>query len=269
MRWLALLVLFGCSKEPPPPAPTPSPPAAPPADAAPPGLRTQVFAEGIGTDQLPLTISVETLGGIASPVLARGTTLPAHFSDVFSTMADDQVSVEVHVTAGERPLAADNISLGKFQIVGIPPAPRAVPQIDVELEIDERGLLTATATDRATNTSRTMRITGTPSAPLDRAAIDAALASATAHHAADVVSSTRIHAHIDLEQLRIATQRTLEEAGGKLSADLRARIVKALASAARVNADWAKGDTKAIIAETEKLRAVAHEMSTTLYGATR
>lgn len=264
MPWALLMFLVACSKDAAPPPPAPAP-VSPPVDAGTPGIRAKVFADS--ASELPLSIAIETLGGISTVVLAKGTVLPAHFSDVFSTMADDQPSVEVHITAGERPFAKDNKSLGKFQVYGLPPAPRGVPQIDVDLDIDATGVLTVTATDRATGTSRSMRITGDSTGPLARAGIEQSLRDAVANHDLDVTNSTRVHAHIDLEQLRIGTRRTLAEAGDKVPAKLRVRIEAALASADRVNADWAKGDAKTIVAETEKLRAVAHEMSTKLYGS--
>ncbi len=194
MRWLALAVVAACSKEPPPPTPDPGIPLVPPVpivEVPPvePGLRTQVFAADVKATELPLSIGIETIGGEASIVIARGTKLPATFADRFSTGSDDQPSVEIALTLGERRFARDNIALGKFQIYDIPPAPRGTPMIDVSITIDESGVLEARAMDRATKTSRSMRMTQDPPPPIDRAAIDAALADAEKHRASDEAAS--------------------------------------------------------------------------------
>jgi molecular chaperone DnaK len=267
MRWLPILLVAACSKEPPPPTPDPGIPLVPPvaiADAPPvePGLRTQIFASDINVTQMPLSISIETLGGVASIVIPRGTKLPATFADMFSTSADDQVSVEVALALGERAFARDNISVGKFQIYDIPPAPRATPQIDVSIIVDERGMLEARAVDRATGTSRSMRMTREPPPPIDRTGIDAALAAASSHRAADEAARTRVNSHIQLQTLRIGTKRSLDEKGDKVPAALRARVETALASAEKVNADWETGTAATVIAEAGRLQAVAHELAT-------
>lgn len=271
MRWLSILLVASCSKEPPPPTPDPGIPLVPPVPIAgaalvEPGLRTQIFALDVKVTEMPLSLSIETLGGVATVLIPRGTKLPARFTDTFSTASDDQASVEVALALGERAFASDNISAGKFQIYDIPPAPRGLPQIDVSIVIDAAGMLEARAVDRATNTSRSMRMTGEPSAPITRAGIDGALAAAETHRSADEANDARVKAHLHLEVLRIGTRRTLDESGDKVPAALRARVETALASADKVNADRALGTAASIDAEAERLRAVAHELSTKVYG---
>ena len=121
-------------------------------------------------DVTPLTLSIETLGGVATPLIDRNTTIPTRKSQVFSTAADSQTQVEIHVTQGERPMAADNKSLGKFILDGIPPAPRGVPQIEVTFDINADGILNVTAKDKATGREQAMQII--PSSGLQDAEID-------------------------------------------------------------------------------------------------
>src|SRR6476659_5268045 len=109
-------------------------------------------------DVTPLSLAIETLGGVATVLIPRNTTIPTRKSETFSTAADNQTSVEVHVTQGERPMAKDNKQLGKFQLTGIPPAPRGVPQIEVTFDIDANGILHVTAKDKATGSERSIRI---------------------------------------------------------------------------------------------------------------
>ncbi len=110
-------------------------------------------------DVTPLTLSVETLGGVATPLIERNTTIPTRKSQVFSTASDSQTQVEIHVLQGERPMAADNKSLGKFILDGIPPAPRGIPQVEVTFDIDANGILKVTAQDKATSRSQHITIT--------------------------------------------------------------------------------------------------------------
>src|SRR5204863_3147887 len=109
-------------------------------------------------DVTPLSLAIETLGGVATVMIARNTTIPTRKTEVFSTAADNQTTVEVHVVQGERPMARDNKTLGKFQLTGIPPAPRGVPQVEVVFDIDANGILHVTAKDKATNAERQIKI---------------------------------------------------------------------------------------------------------------
>src|SRR5207248_1508871 len=133
-------------------------------------------------DVTPLTLSIETLGGVATPLIPRNTTIPTKKSEVFSTAADGQTSVEVHVLQGERPMARDNKTLGRFHLDGIPPAPRGVPQIEATFDIDANGIVHVMAKDRATGKEN--KITITASSGLSKEDVDRAVKEAEAHKAA-------------------------------------------------------------------------------------
>ena len=137
-------------------------------------------------DVTPLSLAIETLGGVATVLIPRNTTIPTRKSETFSTAADNQTSVEVHVTQGERPMAKDNKTLGKFQLTGIPPAPRGVPQIEVTFDIDANGILNVAAKDKATGAERTIRIEA--SSGLTEADIKRAVEDAAQHEAEDKVA---------------------------------------------------------------------------------
>lgn len=134
-------------------------------------------------DVTPLTLGVETLGGVATPMIERNTTIPTRKTQVYSTASDGQTQVEIHVVQGERPMAADNKSLGKFALDGIPPAPRGVPQIEVTFDIDANGILSVSAQDKATG--RKQHITITASSGLKESEIDAMIREAEQHAAED------------------------------------------------------------------------------------
>ena len=124
------------------------------------GVLTGETKDVVLLDVTPLTLGVETLGGVMTPLIPRNTTIPTSKSEVFSTAQDNQTQVEIHILQGERPLARDNKSLGRFILEGIPPAPRGVPQIEVAFDIDANGILTVTAKDKATGKTQSIKITG-------------------------------------------------------------------------------------------------------------
>jgi len=155
---LLVLAVLGCSQRTKEAPPTPAPAPVAPAPAADHGARTRIFGHDVPTDTLAGSIAIETIGGAATVIFPRGSRLPVEFRDVFSTANDDQTSVELHIVQGERPFARDNRSLGKFQLTGIPPAPRGVPQIEVTFAIDATGVLTVSAKDLATGAYREVRI---------------------------------------------------------------------------------------------------------------
>src|SRR5581483_3527954 len=165
-------------------------------------------------DVTPLSLGVETLGGAMTVLIPRNTTIPAKKSETFTTAADNQTAVEVHVLQGERPLAKDNRTLGRFHLVGIAPAPRGIPQIEVTFDIDANGILNVSARDTAT--VKQQQITITASSGLAKEEIDRMVKDAEAHAAEDARRREAIEAHNRLDALVYSTERTLGERGGTL-----------------------------------------------------
>lgn len=167
-------------------------------------------------DVTPLTLGIETLGGVATPLIERNTTIPTSKSQVFSTAANNQTSVEIHVFQGERPLAADNKSLGRFILDGIPPAPRGVPQVEVIFDIDANGILTVTAKDKATSKAQHITISG--SSNLSKEEIERMKKEAEMHAAEDRKRRELVEARNQADQLIQVVEKTLKDAGDKVDA---------------------------------------------------
>jgi molecular chaperone DnaK len=165
-------------------------------------------------DVTPLTLSIETLGGVSTPLIERNTTIPTKRSQVFSTAADGQTQVEIHVLQGERPMASDNKSLGKFILDGIPPAPRGVPQIEVTFDIDANGILNVNARDKATGREQAMQIM--PSSGLKDTEIDRMVHEAEEHAAEDARVKERIESHNQLDNAIYAAEKFIKDNGDKL-----------------------------------------------------
>ena len=170
-------------------------------------------------DVTPLTLSVETLGAVATPLIERNTTVPTRKSQIFSTAADNQTQVEIHVLQGERPMAADNKSLGKFNLDGIPAAPRGLPQIEVTFDIDANGILNVTAQDKATG--RSQNITITASSGLSEEEIEKMRKNAEAHAAEDLKRKESVEVRNQADNLAYTTEKTIKEYGDKLPEDLK------------------------------------------------
>ncbi len=166
-------------------------------------------------DVTPLTLSIETLGGVATPMIERNTTIPASKSQVFSTAADNQTQVEVHVLQGERPMSADNKSLGRFILDGIPPAPRGVPQIEVTFDIDANGILNVTAKDKATSKEQKITIQG--STGLEKEEVEKMTKEAEKHAEEDKSQKELIEAKNQADNLCFVAEKTLKDAGDKVS----------------------------------------------------
>ncbi|HPS32649.1 MAG TPA: molecular chaperone DnaK [Anaerolineaceae bacterium] len=177
-------------------------------------------------DVTPLTLSIETLGGIATPLIKRNTTIPTRESQVFSTASDSQTQVEIHVLQGERPMAADNKSLGKFSLDGIPPAPRGVPQIEVIFDINANGILEVTAKDRATG--RSQNITITASSGLSEAEVEKMRREAEAHADEDQKRRDLIEARNTADNAVYSSEKTLRDLGEKVPADIKAKVEAAV-----------------------------------------
>lgn len=170
-------------------------------------------------DVTPLTLGIETLGGVATPVIERNTTIPTSKSQVFSTAADNQTSVEIHIVQGERPLAADNKSLGRFVLDGIPPAPRGVPQIEVSFDLDANGILNVKATDKASNKEQKITITG--SSGLTDEEIKKMQEEAEKFAEEDKKKKETIELKNNAESLVYQTEKTLKDAGDKVSDEIK------------------------------------------------
>jgi len=168
-------------------------------------------------DVTPLTLGIETLGGVMTPMIERNTTVPTSKKNVFSTAADNQTQVEIHVLQGERPMAADNKSLGRFILDGIPPAPRGVPQIEVTFDIDANGILNVTAKDKATNKEQKITIKG--STELTDEEVEKMKKDAEAHAEEDKLKKERIEKRNTAEQLVFTAEKTLKDAGDKVKAE--------------------------------------------------
>jgi molecular chaperone DnaK len=180
-------------------------------------------------DVTPLTLSIETLGGVATPMIPRNTTIPTKKTETFSTAADNQTSVEVHVLQGERPMANQNRTLGKFHLTGIPPAPRGLPQIEVTFDIDANGILNVTAKDNATG--KDQKITITSSSGLSKEEVERMAKDAEAHSAEDKAQRETIDAKNQLDSMVYQIDKMLREQGDKVAGSDRGEIENALADA--------------------------------------
>jgi molecular chaperone DnaK len=177
-------------------------------------------------DVTPLTLGIETLGSVSTPLINRNTTIPTSKSQVFSTAADNQTQVEINVLQGERPMAADNKSLGRFVLDGIPPAPRGVPQIEVTFDIDANGILNVKAQDKATGKEQSIKITG--STGLSKDEVEKMTKEAEAHAAEDTDKKEKVEVRNQADSLIFTTEKTLREGGDKVNADLKKEVEEKL-----------------------------------------
>ncbi len=211
-------------------------------------------------DVTPLTLGIETLGGVRTALIDRNTTIPVKKSQIFSTAADNQTSVDIHVLQGERPMAADNISLGRFVLVGIPMAPRGMPQIDVTFDIDSNGILHVTAKDLGTGKSQDMTI----SAPLKMSEdeIDRKIKEAEEHAKEDERRKELIEARNQADSLVYTTEKTISELGEKVPEDQKVRAEDAIK---KLNDAIKTDDVTTIKSATEELTKEMHALSQILY----
>jgi len=213
-------------------------------------------------DVTPLSLGVETLGGVMTKLIEKNTTIPTSKKEIFSTASDNQTSVTIHVLQGEREFAADNRTLGRFDLTDIPPAPRGMPQIEVEFAIDANGIMNVSATDKATGKSQHIEITG--SSGLDKGEIDRMKREADEHAAEDKARREVIDLKNQAEQLVHATKKSLEEHGDKISSETRGNIESAVSNLE----DKAKGDDKAAIeAAMKQLSDASMELGKAVYEA--
>jgi len=213
-------------------------------------------------DVTPLTLAIETLGGVATPMIPRNTTIPTRKTETFSTAADSQTSVEVHVLQGERPMAAQNRTLGKFHLTGIPPAPRGVPQIEVTFDIDANGILNVTAKDNATG--KDQKITITSSSGLSKEEVDRMAKDADAHSAEDKAQREAIEAKNQLDSMVYQIEKMLREQGDKISGSERGDVENALADAKKA---LESGEKAAMDRARENLTKASHKLAEQMYKA--
>jgi molecular chaperone DnaK len=212
-------------------------------------------------DVTPLSLGIETLGGVMTTMIPRNTTIPTRKSETFTTAADNQPSVEVHVLQGERKMAGDNRTLGKFSLVGIPPAPRGVPQIEVIFDIDANGIVNVSAKDKAT--SKEQKITITASSGLSETDIQRMVDDAKAHEEEDTKRRQEVENRNQLDATILQMEKLLKENGDKIPADATAEVESALTEA-RSALDSNQPD--AVKAAQEKLTAASHKLASAMYG---
>ena len=213
-------------------------------------------------DVTPLTLSIETLGGVSTPMIPRNTTIPTRKSEVFSTAADNQTSVEVHVLQGERPMAAQNRTLGKFHLTGLPPAPRGVPQIEVTFDIDANGILNVTAKDVATG--KDQKITITSSSGLSKEEVERMAKEADAHAAEDKAKREEIEAKNQLDSMVYSVEKMLREHGDKISGSERGDVENAVADAKKA---LESNDKSQMEKARERLTQASHKLAEQMYKA--
>ncbi|MBI3635587.1 MAG: molecular chaperone DnaK, partial [Candidatus Rokubacteria bacterium] len=211
-------------------------------------------------DVTPLSLGIETLGGVMTPLIQRNTRIPTKESQTFTTAADSQTSVEVHVLQGERPMARDNRTLGKFHLVGIPPAPRGVPQVEVTFDIDANGILNVSAKDKAT--SKQQNITITASSGLTKDEIDRMVKEAQANAADDEKRKQDIEVRNQTDSLVYSTERTLSEHGPKLGEEDRKAVEDALNEAREA---LKSEDIERMKRAQETLTKASHKLAEIMY----
>jgi molecular chaperone DnaK len=211
-------------------------------------------------DVTPLSLGIETLGGVSTKLIERNTTIPTKKSQIFTTAADNQTSVEVNVLQGERPFAKDNISLGRFTLVGIPPAPRSIPQIEVTFDIDANGIIHVSAKDLATK--REQKITITAPHKLSKEEIDAKVKEAERFAQEDSKQKEEIEVKNQADSLIYSSEKMLKEAGDVATADQKDKIQKGISE---LKEAMTGGDVAKIKAKTESLQSAIYELSSAMY----
>lgn len=211
-------------------------------------------------DVTPLTLGVETLGGVSTPLIPRNTTVPTTKSEIFSTAADNQTSVEINVLQGERPMATDNKSLGRFILSGIPAAPRGVPQVDVSFDIDANGILSVTAKDKASGTTQSIKITG--STGLSKEEIEKMRKEAEEHAAEDTVKKDRIETRNKADNMIYTAEKTVKDAGEKAKLEDKSAIEEKVKALKDILESGSKEDLET---KTSELSDVVQKLGASMY----
>jgi len=224
------------------------------------GVLTGDVKDMLLLDVTPLSLGIETLGGVMTTLITRNTTIPTRKSEIFSTAADNQTNVEVHVLQGERPMARDNRTLGKFQLVGLPPAPRGVPQVEVSFDIDANGIVNVAAKDLATGKEQKITISG--ASGLSKDDVNRMVKEAQSHASEDQARRDLIDARNQADSLAYQVEKTVNENRGKVAAGDLSTVESAIAELRRV----AQGDDVAAIRQaTEALQRASHAIAEALY----
>lgn len=213
-------------------------------------------------DVTPLTLGIETLGGVSTPLIKRNTTIPTSASQVFSTAADNQTSVEINVLQGEREMAGDNKSLGRFMLDGIPPSPRGVPQVEVKFDIDANGILNVVAKDKASGKEQKVTIQG--GTGLDKKEVEKMVAEAAAHAAEDKSKKERIEVRNNADNLIYTAEKSLRDAGDKVAADVKAEVE---AKSKALKDILETGSVEELKTKTQELSLVLQKIGQAMYGS--
>jgi molecular chaperone DnaK len=211
-------------------------------------------------DVTPLSLGIETLGGVMTTLIPRNTTIPTRKSETFTTAADNQTSVEVHVLQGERPMARDNRTLGRFNLVGLPPAPRGIPQIEVTFDIDANGIVNVSAKDRGTG--KEQKITITASSGLSKDEVARMMREAESHAEEDKKRREVIDLRNQADGLLYSLEKTLTENRAKVPAPEAARVESSLAA---LREAMKTDDAEAIRKAMDEAQRASHQMAETLY----
>lgn len=224
------------------------------------GVLTGDVKDVVLLDVTPLTLSVETLGGVSTPMIPRNTTVPTSKTEIYSTAADSQTSVEINVLQGERPMAADNKSLGRFILSGIPAAPRGVPQVEVTFDIDANGILNVAAKDKASGKESKIAITG--STGLSKEEIETMKKEAEAHAAEDTAKKDRIEARNKADNMIYQSEKTLKDAGDKIKAEDKTAVEEKVKALKEILESGSKEDLEA---KTNELSDAIQKVGAAMY----
>jgi molecular chaperone DnaK len=224
------------------------------------GVLTGEVRDVVLLDVTPLTLGVETLGGVSTPLINRNTTVPTSKTEVFSTAADNQTSVEINILQGERPMASDNKSLGRFILDGIPPAPRGIPQVEVMFDIDANGILNVSAKDKASGRSQSIKISG--STGLSKDEVQKMTKEAEAHATEDTEKKERIEAKNKAENMIYVAEKSLKDAGDKVPQDIKKEVEEKISALKSLGDSAAKDDLES---KTRELSDTLQKIGQSMY----